>query len=84
MLELERRLAMFEPRKQDVISRGRFLLRMTWHFVVASGLLLGSLGVGVAGYHTFAGHSWLDALLNASMILTGMGPIGDLPTPAAK
>ncbi len=42
------------------------------------------LGVGVLGYHVFAGLSWLDALLNASMILTGMGPVDPMKTTAAK
>jgi hypothetical protein len=75
---------MYEPRTLQVISRGKFLLRMAWHFIASTGLLAGSLAIGVLGYHAFAGLSWLDALLNASMILTGMGPIGELGTPAAK
>ena len=50
-----------------------------------SDLLLGlSLGIGVLGYHFTAGLNWVDALLNAAMILTGMGPVDVLPTPGAK
>ena len=42
-------------------------------------LLIGvSLVGGVLGFHAFAGLSWLDALLNACMLLGGMGPVGDL------
>jgi hypothetical protein len=43
-----------------------------------------SLGIGVAGYHWLAGFGWVDSLLNASMLLGGMGPVGDLPNDAAK
>jgi hypothetical protein len=43
-----------------------------------------ALGTGVAGYHFLAGLGWIDALLNASMILGGMGPVSSLDTPAAK
>ena len=47
-------------------------------------LISGSLGIGMAGYHWTEGHSWLDALLNASMILTGMGPVNPVQTGAGK
>ncbi|HEX2279481.1 MAG TPA: hypothetical protein VHN13_20525 [Candidatus Tectomicrobia bacterium] len=48
-------------------------------------LLVGlSLAVGTVGYHITAGLAWLDALLNAVMILTGMGPVAPLQSPAAK
>src|SRR5660398_80394 len=43
-----------------------------------------SLAIGVSGYHFFAKLSWIDSLYNASMILTGMGPVAVLPTSAAK
>ena len=42
------------------------------------------MGIGTVGYHAFAGLGWLDAALNAAMILTGMGPMSPLTTPAAK
>jgi hypothetical protein len=43
-----------------------------------------ALSVGIAGYHFIAGLPWIDALLNASMILTGMGPVDTMKTNAAK
>lgn len=43
-----------------------------------------ALGIGVCGYHFIARFGWVDSLLNASMILGGMGPVGDLPTAGAK
>ena len=47
-------------------------------------LVLGALGIGAIGYHTLDGLSWLDASLNAAMILTGMGPVSPVSTPGAK
>jgi len=46
--------------------------------------LLLSLGIGVLGYHGFEGLSWLDALLNASMILGGMGPVDPVRSDGGK
>ena len=48
------------------------------------GLVTVAVGIGAAGYHYLANLSWLDAALNAAMILTGMGPVNQLVTPAAK
>ena len=47
-------------------------------------LILFSLFIGIAGYHWIAGLSWVDALLNASMILGGMGPVNPLASSGAK
>ena len=44
----------------------------------------GSLLLGVLGYHLVAGLSWIDALVNAAMILTGMGPVNEMSTVGAK
>jgi hypothetical protein len=51
---------------------------------MGAGLILASLALGSAGYHGFEGLPWLDATLNASMILTGMGPVNELHTTAGK
>ena len=40
--------------------------------------------VGILGYHWFAGFTWIDSFLNASMLLGGMGPVGELPNDGAK
>jgi len=54
-------------------------------FAGYAGLFLAaSLGLGVLGYHWLRGLGWVDAVLNASMILTGMGPVSPMPTDAAK
>ena len=51
---------------------------------MALGVILISLGAGVLGYHFIAGLAWVDALLDASMILGGMGPVNPLESNAAK
>ena len=75
---------MLETRKQRVASRGRFARRMGVTLLIAVGVLLVALGIGVLGYHHFAGFGWVDSLLNAPMILTGMGPVGSLSNNTAK
>ncbi len=57
---------------------------MARHGGYVSTLIVGSLIVGMAGYHWIADQSWVDAFLNTSMLLGGMGPVGDLHTDAAK
>ena len=52
--------------------------------LLAGGVIGTSLCIGVFGYHFIAGFGWVDALLNASMILSGMGPVGVLDSDAAK
>lgn len=53
-------------------------------FALAGSLIGFSLAVGVLGYRWIARFEWVDSLLNASMILGGMGPVGELPNDAAK
>ena len=75
---------MYEHRKQPLLSRAKFLRRVGRHGLVALAVLVFGLGIGVLGYHWLAHLSWIDSLLNASMILGGMGPIDPLPNNAAK
>lgn len=51
---------------------------------MAAALIAFSLGLGILGYHCIAELSWVDSLLNASMILSGMGPVNALNTDGAK
>jgi hypothetical protein len=59
----------------------RHLLR---NAAIVAALIAGALAIGAVGYHVFDGLPWLDAVLNAAMILTGMGPINAISTDAAK
>jgi hypothetical protein len=75
---------MFEHHRQPLLPRPHFFRRLARHFLIASGIVAGALGLGVCGYHYFESLPWLDSLLNASMILSGMGPVSDLHTASGK
>jgi hypothetical protein len=75
---------MYEHHQQPLLPRQQFLRRVVRHGGVSALIILLSLGIGTAGYHVFAGLRWVDSLLNASMILTGMGPVSTLTTDGAK
>ena len=74
----------FERRDQSLLSRPLFIRRMVRWAIVAGVVLIGSLALGVCGYHFIGGLPWIDALLNASMILGGMGPVDPIHTRAGK
>ncbi|HRC85136.1 MAG TPA: hypothetical protein PK413_05965 [Thermoanaerobaculia bacterium] len=74
----------YEHRSQPVASRRAFFRRVALHGGVTVAWLGFSLLVGTMGYCETESMSWLDGLLNASMILTGMGPVSPLRTTAGK
>jgi hypothetical protein len=67
-----------------MLSREKFFLRLAYHALFAFGIILGSLVIGILGYHYLEGLSWIDSLLNSSMLLGGMGPVNPLNTFAGK
>ena len=75
---------MFEHRKQPLLPRTEFLRRQLYYLLVAIGIILGSIAIGMLGYHYLENLPWIDALLNATMILGGMGPVNELHTNAGK
>lgn len=75
---------MYEHQSQPLLPRRLFIARLLKHFALSSSLFIVSLGIGVLGYRFLEGFSWLDALLNASMILGGMGPVDKLSTVYGK
>ena len=75
---------MFERKHQKVASIPVFIKRLALCFGTALLLILAALLIGVAGYHWIAGLAWIDALLNASMILGGMGPVDTLTSTGGK
>src|SRR5678816_1003955 len=64
--------------------RRHFIRALARNFGLVTGFILFSLGIGALGYHEVMGLHWLDATLNASMILTGMGPLAPYLTKGAK
>jgi hypothetical protein len=78
------RLTRFEHKSQPLAPRAVFIQRFSSHVLMALGLITVSLLGGMVGYRMTDGMSWLDAFLNAAMILTGMGPVTVLTDPSAK
>ena len=73
-----------EPAPRSLPPRHVFLRHLARNAAVSVGLVGASLAIGAVGYRLTAGLTWVDALLNAAMILTGMGPVSPMTTSAAK
>ena len=73
-----------ERKQEPMPPLPHFLLRMLLYLAISFAAISGMLLIGVLGYHRVAGLRWIDALLNASMILSGMGPVAVMETTGAK
>jgi hypothetical protein len=75
---------MYEHRKQPLASRATFYQRILKNIFFALFIMGISILIGMAGYHYTADIPWIDAMHNASMILSGMGPVVEIKTDAGK
>ncbi len=75
---------MYEHRSDPLLPRKSFLRRLGTHGAAAALVLVVSLAIGTEGYHRFGGQPWIDAFLNAAMILGGMGQVGEVSGTAGK
>ncbi len=75
---------MFEHRQEALLPRALFFRRLCKYGALSFGLALASLGLGILGYRYFEEMPWIDAFVNAAMLLGGMGPLGELHTQAGK
>jgi hypothetical protein len=75
---------MFEQKHEKLAPVSVFVKRIVASAVMAGILIAGALFIGIAGYHWIGRFGWVDSLLEASMILGGMGPVNPLPTAGAK
>ncbi len=75
---------MFEQRTAPLLPWQAFRRRVARFGAYAFVLLLASLGVGTFGFWYFAEQAPVDALLNAAMLLGGMGPVGEIKSTAGK
>jgi hypothetical protein len=75
---------LYESKKQAPLTRAKFLIRMINHLAATLCLLLISLMVGIAGYMFFEHLTLIDAFLNSSMLLGGMGPVNTPVTAGGK
>ena len=75
---------LLEGKYQPLAPLRVFYSRLVQCFLLTVVIVAVSVTLGAFGYHYFGGLSWLDAFLNASMILTGMGPVDKMETQAGK
>jgi len=75
---------MFERKHEKVIPASVFAKRMLGAVGLALGMIVPALFIGIAGYHWIDNLDWIDSLVEASMILGGMGPVNPLRNDAAK
>lgn len=75
---------MFEPHQHPLLPRPAFYARVRRHATLAFVVLGTCLAIGMAGYHWLEHQGWVDAFANAAMILSGMGPLDPILTPAGR
>jgi hypothetical protein len=74
----------YESRRQKLASPEVFRHRLVRSGTIGFVMVAISLAIGMAGYKWTESLAWLDAFLNASMILSGMGPVNVPQTVAGK
>ncbi len=75
---------MFEHHTKPLLPRKVYYRRLARHAALGLAVIVVSLGIGMAGYHVFEKLPWVDAFVNAAMILSGMGPVATLQTNGGK
>ena len=75
---------MYESKTEPLLSWRQFAHRLLGHLAVGAVVIAVALALGICGYHWSEGIPWIDALLEASMILSGMGPVHEPQTTAGK
>jgi hypothetical protein len=75
---------MFEHHTKHLLPRKEFFRRLAHHAMLGISVIVVSLGIGMLGYHGFEKLGWIDAFVNAAMILSGMGPVATLNTDGGK
>jgi hypothetical protein len=82
--KMRHHLIYFERSTAPVLPRRLFIWRVVRISLVGFGVLAIGLGLGMVGYRLTEKMTWVDAFVNASMILSGMGPVSTLETRAGK
>lgn len=77
-------LPIYESKHQPLAKKGVFVSRLALMGIIAFGATLVCLLIGIMGYHYIANLAWIDSLHNASMILSGMGPVANIDNDAGK
>lgn len=75
---------MYEHKQHALASKQIYYQRIVKSSLLMIAILMACLLIGIMGYHYTANIGWLDSLHNASMILSGMGPVVEIKTVAGK
>ena len=75
---------MFEHRTKPLLPRREYFRRVARHAALGFAIIVVALGIGMTGYYFFENLPWVDAFVNAAMILSGMGPVATLQTDGGK
>jgi hypothetical protein len=75
---------MFEHKNQPLLNKKAYWKRTLKFGTISIILMLISIFIGIFGYHFLGNIGWIDSFYNASMILTGMGPVSQLSSNSAK
>ena len=75
---------MFESKNDPIAPKQVFVTRIVISILISLLVIAVSLGIGTWGYHAFGELTWIDSLLNAAMILTGMGPVDPMKSVEGK
>jgi hypothetical protein len=75
---------MTDVQKGKLLPINIFFKRVLLNFMLGTTMVVLALGMGMSGYHHYEHMSWVDAFVNAAMILSGMGPVSPLVTEGGK
>ncbi len=75
---------MYEHHSKPLAPPKEYYNRVLQNSIWGALIVALSLFIGILGYHYTNNLSWVDSLLNASMILTGMGPVDPMISTTAK
>jgi hypothetical protein len=75
---------MYEHKKQPIATTATFYQRILKNILIALFIMTICLAIGVVGYHYTDNIPWIDAMHNASMILSGMGPVVEIKSEGGK
>jgi len=75
---------MYEKKNEQLAPRAVFVSRILKSLLFAFVILMICLAIGIAGYHYIADICWIDSIHNASMILSGMGPVAEIKNVSGK
>jgi hypothetical protein len=75
---------LFEHHTEPLLPVNLYMRRLLFSILLGIMLIAVSLAAGMAGYHWYEGLPWIDAFVNAAMILSGMGPLAQPQTDGGK